>query len=451
MVRGRYGRGAEPPTQRGNAVLTTELGPPDSSTWLASRELTTDAAAKLWALGVRRLVLPAGSYDPGPDGAASTPTQPFEIRTPLVSPLQAVAIDAGLPGRFTLSDDPQLAAHHLLTELAVIHDEAPDQRRGVVLTPPPGWKASRALLLTLLQDLESSPLLEPATIDGLFSAVPPAEEESGGTTSPVVRALTPLPTVPLATHAATLAELRSRLTSYEGMVGRTPQVDAWMQRLLVSGSSALTSARRNRYLEVISSTIKARIASIEAPRRQTVTLTAREGRIPLTLRSGFNERVTVALELETSRRLEFPEGNRVNVTLDPGTEQVNIRVRTRSPGDSPRGPGGVTGRCPRHRLHSTHDPLHRRLGYRHRVVRRRRRLPRAVVGQALAALSPGAAPGSRRGGVISQAQRIGPPVSRESGAASLTNLRSALSGRLAVRLGASADPARGNAASAARV
>lgn len=321
---------------QGNAILTEQVGPVDGTTWLGTRELSTDAATKLWTLGVRRLLLPAGSVAAEADAdEPATAIQPFEVSTPLASPLEAVTIDDSLPGRFSFAADAQLAAHHLLAELAVIHDEAPDASRGVVLTPPPGWQASRTQLVTLFRGLTTSPILTPATVAGLFGSVPLLRGAPDGAGPAVTRDLTPLPSPSIDAHAAARRRLRSRITSYQGVVGESSQVDSWLQRLLVSGAADLTPRQRDRYLSVIGAAIADRIATIDAPRRQTVTLTARDGSIPLTLRSGFEQPVTVQLELETSRRLEFPDGDRVTVTLDPGTEQVRVRVRTRSPGASP--------------------------------------------------------------------------------------------------------------------
>lgn len=321
--------------ERGNAILTEQLAPPDGSTWLASRELSTQAATKLWNLGVRRLVLPGGSFRSQTDRNDVTRAQPFQVKTPLASPLQAVAIDNGLAGRFTLGDDPQLSAHQLLAELAVIHGEAPEVRRGVVITPPAGWQASRALLTTLLRGLADSPILTPVTVDGLFASVPAARDGTDSSGAPEVAELTPRASAPIGDYARDLVALRTRLNNFSSLVGDSPEVDAWLQRLLISGTAELTPSERDRYGDLIRRTIDRRVSAIEAPRRQTVTLTAQEGSIPLTLRSGLSQPVTVVLELETSRRLDFPDGNRVTVGLDPGTEQISIRVRTRSPGDSP--------------------------------------------------------------------------------------------------------------------
>jgi len=321
--------------QRGNAVLTEHLTTPDGRTWVADPDLSTPAATRLWELGVRRVVVPQGSVAPTPgSSAATTIARPFELDLPLDSPLYAVQLDGGLQTRAIAGPDPELAAYRLLAEMAMIAGEEPTVPRGVVFGLSPTGRPSTAFIATLLGGLATVPLLRPVTVDRVFDTVAPARDGDEG---PVVeRPLTPARSPDLDGYPADLGGLRSTLASFEGLVGPDdPLLAGWRERLLLSADRDLDPPQRAAYLDVVRAGIERRVASLDAPTRQTVTLTAREGRVPLTLRNRLRRPVNVVVQLEASSRLEFPDGDRVPVRLGPGTRQLRLRVRTRSPGDSP--------------------------------------------------------------------------------------------------------------------
>ncbi len=70
------------------------------------------------------------------------------------------------------------------------------------------------------------------------------------------------------------------------------------------------------------------------PASFTLTLTAREGTIPLTIRndSGVPLRVSVRLR---SQKLEFPEGDTIERLLTEETTRIDIAVRSRASGAFP--------------------------------------------------------------------------------------------------------------------
>ena len=78
----------------------------------------------------------------------------------------------------------------------------------------------------------------------------------------------------------------------------------------------------------------ATVDAIDAPEDQTVTLTARDGTIPLRVVNGNSFPVAVLIQLE-SDRLEFPDGDQIEVSLPPGETSLDIRVETRASGAFP--------------------------------------------------------------------------------------------------------------------
>ena len=306
--------------------------------WVASPELTAEAAAELWEGGITRFVLPETSFDALPAVPEEpTPARPFEIATRVDAPVQAAAIDSSLSyalGRDGY-EDPELQAQELVAQLAVIQGEAPERTRGVVFGAARGQDLSWNVLAETLALLESHPLVRLATVTDVFDDVEPAREPPGG---PVVqRDLRPAPGPDLGDYPTRLAGLRARIASFSQMAQQSDGLLAsWEQRLLVSGASELTPAERDAYLATIDATINRRLAAIQSPPKQSVTLTSNEGDIPFTIRNQLRQPVKVTLELEGTSLLEFAGGERrLDRIIETGTHQILLPVHTRSPGVSP--------------------------------------------------------------------------------------------------------------------
>jgi hypothetical protein len=150
------------------------------------------------------------------------------------------------------------------------------------------------------------------------------------------RALRPRAPVDLGDQPSLLAYARARLSAYQSMVGPgDAEVTALDQRLLLSGSASLAPTVRSSYIDSVLATVTARLAGVESQARQTVTLTSSEGVVPLTITSSLERTVQVRIELDADTRLDFTGDDEALYTLRPGSNEIRIPVRARSPGDTP--------------------------------------------------------------------------------------------------------------------
>lgn len=317
--------------ERGNSVLTRQLSRVDSSTWLSPDGLTPSAAAELWSVGVRSVVLGPGTTvrDPGTTGPGPVTVSAGPSRT-----LEALAADPGLSAalvRSTLDGgppDPPLDDNGLAAELAVIAQQG-EGLTGVALLPPEGWPADAAAV-GRLGDVLQDPLspVESVTASDLFDTVPARGDA----------ALITGPPVDLGDYPQRLGLARARLDSYTSLVGtRDGEVDALGQRLLLSGARSLSPRARREYVDSVLGTLDGRLSAVQAPAEQTITLTNNDAEIPLTLRNDLDVPVTVLIELESgTQNVEFRgEGDRLLRELQPGDQDIRIPIHTRVPGDSP--------------------------------------------------------------------------------------------------------------------
>ncbi len=302
---------------RGNAILTEHLGRADSSTWDARSGITPAAAAALWPVGVRTLILGSGALGPDPVPG------PVTITTGERS-MEAVAPDPVLSGALTRRDDPVLASADFAAELA-LRALSTDGPHGIVLDPADGWLDNPANIALLDQVLDDP--LSPAraaTLAELLETVPPV-----GT-----RELPVTFSEDLSAYAERLGLARARLSSYASLVGPgTAEIGSLDQLLLLSGSADLDEEERSAYVESVLATTDDRFQAVRAPSRQTVTLTSSDGDVPLTLLNELEVPVTVRVELSADSRLDLGDVPETQV-LQPGTNQLEIPVHARAPGDT---------------------------------------------------------------------------------------------------------------------
>ena len=327
------GLGEEVAAQRakGTGVVSTVLGTrPDSRTWLATERLDDSSLALLRDQQVDRVVVAEQHLEPA--RLQVTLAQPFGLATRTSGrPVDALMADDALAAHFTNGGDQVLAAHQFLADLAVIWLDAPQRARAVVVATPRRWRPSRAFLDAALDGLARSPVLTGMTIDDVFSEIDPATSGRG---APLVRRLNgDRSTVGVA--AAAVRRTRLRLDGFSSTLRPdSPLFDNLDSRLLLSESADLSSRRRAEYLAGVNGGIDAQLDQLVLPRSRTLTLTAREGEIPLTILNRSDVPMNAVVQLE-SDKLEFPGNDRASVELPPGSTTLRFQVRARTAGAFP--------------------------------------------------------------------------------------------------------------------
>ncbi len=321
---------------RGTETLRASFGrEPTTTTRLIDERLTAEAIEFLQTdQQVQRLIVPEGLLEPVTRRTTLTNTFELEGRRGNVV---AVTADASLAAHFAESDDV-LGAQHLLADLAVLYNDDPAAaRRGVIAAPSRNWEPSAAFVETLLVGLETSPILEDVTIDGLFERVAPATTGTGSRVAPLVRRIAPPPpgTVAPSLPASTIGQARRRVDAFASAVEATnPVLDRLDRTLLVSQSADLRSRDRLRYLEGVQQQVRAEISRIAMPQNRSITLTAREGEIPVTITNSLDYPLRAVLRV-ASDTLEFPDGDSQQLDLVRRNTTAQFTVQAQSSGSFP--------------------------------------------------------------------------------------------------------------------
>jgi hypothetical protein len=318
--------------------LTAALGSPQPH-YVADNRLTPDAAQFLHARGVTSMVVPDTALN-GLDERVfnRTLTQPFVVQDS--GGVEAVAADSALEAHVGSTGDPVVDANHLLADLSVLYFDDPPDTRAAAFVLPNDHAVDSRFLDALLGGLSPSinRILRPMTLTTLFANVPMVGSKGApnGRDAPLTRELKPMPSDNLAVFARKLATAGGDLASYRTMmVGSNPRPDEFEQRLLVAGANGLSEQQREAYLDGATAAIHGETDKIQAPPRQTINFTARDGVVSLTIKLSTGYPTAIDLFLQ-GEKLEFPghEDGHIALTLTDETTRVPINVRTRASGDS---------------------------------------------------------------------------------------------------------------------
>ncbi|MDP9441842.1 MAG: DUF6049 family protein [Actinomycetota bacterium] len=331
-----------------DALRRTFAVNPTLTTRLMDERLSDGAVTYLQGQGAERLVVPEGLLEPVVRN--TTLAETFDLAPRAEPPagaarVRAAMADGGFLAHFS-GRSPVLGAHTLLADLAVVYLDSPGAPRGVVVSPGRGWKPSGEFTDVLLSGLASSPVLEGVTLDGLFDTTPLAvtQAPTGGrparsprTERNLVRRIAP---APAGTPATTLpgADIRSARRRLEAFASALEPANPVLTRidltLLAAESADLRPRARTRYLQGAREQIDIELAGLSMPQNRSITLTAREGEIPITVTSTLGYPVRGVLRVE-SDTLDFPQGASQELALVRRNTTFPIMVRAQASGSFP--------------------------------------------------------------------------------------------------------------------
>jgi hypothetical protein len=247
----------------------------------------------------------------------------------------AIAPDPILETRTeALPEDPALAAMWTLGELAALYFEQPSLDRGAALVISEDESPNIQFLRTLLRGLQPQPgvsFLRPTSATRVLFAEtgpddPPLEERR----------------IQQSSRSASLSDqVAEEIQLAEEAFGRLESVEArpelldQVRRSILLSESRYLLGREDLALDFLSSArriVRSEFAKILPPDEEsTVTLTSRNGVIPLTIRSETDYPVHVRVALRAAK-LQFLDGSSRDVTLQPPGQAFSFPVRTQASG-----------------------------------------------------------------------------------------------------------------------
>jgi hypothetical protein len=312
----------------GADVIRTVMGTePVGGIWLTRGPLGPDAARMLNELGVGRAVVEPGAVAEAPGlREGRVPEEPVTLGDG--GPVAMV--DDALLGERLTGDEPVLDAQRFVAELAMAWLEAPAITRGVVVRVPAEVPLDPDLVTRALGQLTQRDAVRLVTLPQLFDMVPPTE----GDAPPVAEPADPGDGGGLGSIAARLRRARETVGGIGGVLGDAETGRSLENSLLLATGADTPSDQRAAYVDRVTGELRNLAGLIDAPDEFRITLTSRTASVPLNLTNESTEPVDVLIRFE-SDQLEFPDGEEILTTLEPGANPLQVRVRVLASGAFP--------------------------------------------------------------------------------------------------------------------
>ena len=236
--------------------------------------------------------------------------------------------------------DPELGTQWVLAELsriaaagtagAVVVSAAADPGRDTFHRDPPYRHASSsfepAALELLLDGIDASPSLSPATVDDVLAHQAPV-----GTYDPALAGRRRDPG-DFNLYLARRVQVEQLLEAYESFLSDDPFLTAPLRTLLaVSAGQHLTTGERTGFLDAVDRAVAQGTTGVEFLGRGPITVTERRAELPVTLVNNRPAPVTVALEL-ASEEVDLAGDGRPVLTLQPGRNDLSVPVEATASG-----------------------------------------------------------------------------------------------------------------------
>lgn len=331
---------------RGEDLVESVLGtrPARSVTYPLGSAVDQDTIKRLAARGTRTLLLssqaaPQATEQPDfapPATASIERDEQDDAREALIAVVAQPSVQALLASEAAVAD-PVLAAQRALCTMAVIWRELPSVERPIAVAAPE--LAAPEMVPALTRRLSDAPFLHPTTAGRLVDQLPPEG-------APVE--LVPLDerTFPEG-YAASLKQSRRKVFTYDSMLvqpsDEPERLAAWL--LLAEGAQFLSDPESGgELIGRVSTRVEDVFGKVRPIASTIITLTSRNGRIPVRVTNATGEPLEVAVEL-VSEHLSVGGERSQRLLLDEPVRTIEFDVALKTTGAFPvrvvvRAPGG---------------------------------------------------------------------------------------------------------------
>jgi len=314
--------------ERGRAAVTSALGTAPRTDLFRPpyTQLDAPSVSRLGARGVS-LVLVDANFLPPPAGTRFSPRSVARLMAGKHEVTAVVPDDGAMNAMTTYGDDPGLAAHAVLGELAADWLEFPGTPgRGVALLFPESTAFSPIFLRNFVRLVVTSPWLRPVTASTLVALTDVLDDRE---------------TIPEQSFRQFGPDYVNRLKAAKASLsqfklaapGATELTDHLGEDLLLaeSGASVSDPSLGGRFIAATENSIRETYAQVKIA-GSVLTLASRGGLIPITIANDSGYRLSVLLRLITDRRLAFSAGNSQVAQLPEGKTTFTFPVRAETTG-----------------------------------------------------------------------------------------------------------------------
>ncbi|MDQ2649859.1 MAG: DUF6049 family protein [Actinomycetota bacterium] len=306
-------------------------------TWVSGGGLGRAGLELLADEDIERIVVRSDDLESTNDGVLSL-ARPFRLvppaergTAPSDAAIEALVVDGSIADRLGGDEGDAVQAIQVVAELSALYFEQPTVARAAVVpidrTTPP------TTIATVGRILGTAGFLQPVDLDTAFDTAEPLVDRTGDLREVEldgneVDRLSP-------DIADAIGAARGQLASLATMLSPDDTVLQDVESdLLRAEAERMASADRRAHLTDARSRIGQVVGGVTTTGTATVTLTARDGNLPITLVNDTGSALSVVLHLR-STKLSAPGGTDVPVELPVGATRVDIDIRTRASGSIP--------------------------------------------------------------------------------------------------------------------
>lgn len=317
LLAGGLARDLDVQLDRGRELVRTLLAVEPDPTVLRppSGAIDTGALEDLASRGVDALLLDAGAAEqpPQPLGFAPPPTARVGPRGDLAAILPDPSV-AALLASPALTEDPVLAAHAALGELAAIWQEQPGLARGVALLWPETFTPPGRFSEAFVSGVADAPWLEPVGIHDLLATFPPSETATLAASAP--RTFPPA-------YVADLKQARRRIDVSRSMLVEPSEEPERLEELLLlaeSGAFLADPLAGVAFIRAADEPASAVLGAVRIGRGQVVTLASQSGAtLPIRIANAADQPLRVIVFLPDTYLVR---ALRRELVLEPDSEQT---------------------------------------------------------------------------------------------------------------------------------
>ena len=330
MIRAGLGTQVPAAIAEGRAMVGSALDAAPKKDVLRPTFSSVDDAtlAQIESLGVKTVLLdpaavrtaPAVKFSPIPLVKIGADPSPMQA---IVPDPQVMTTAAGYPA------DPPLAAHAALGELAATWLEFPGlPHRAAAVLFPERFPLDARFGSAFARLVRSSPWLKPMRGSRLPSL---ARDSTTGTLTPTTH-----PRVS-PTYVGRLNEVRTSLDQFQSTAEDAgPLIGRLRDRLLLAGTAASAGDATvgQQFVDSVDAAIRTTYAGLDVT-EGVVTLTSRQGFIPVTLRNSSSFPLRIRVRLIADLSVAFVNGSSRRVTIPPSEQTLTFAVRAKTTGRFP--------------------------------------------------------------------------------------------------------------------
>ena len=327
---------AQAQVDAGHSRLAARLAPAKTlEGWLLPGDGAMDerTIAVLQRMRVSSMVVGSGTLRDSARGL--TRATPVTLRTRTSGTVTMLARDAGLE-KHLLSSDPTTVRQRFLADAAIAMQERPAAGRVLTVATPIDWAPQEGEVERLLATIVTSTWLAPTTPDSSVASIKPPTAPAE--LAPADIAARSNPESPSADWFGAIREGRAEIDRFSELGPPANRLAGLEQRLLIAESGdwwgPSLSDRGRDMARSIRPFVQTEFSKIKAPAPQTITLTSRDGVIPLLISSELDYPANVVIRLD-SDKLRFPDGNKISQKLQPPNQQIVVNAVTRATGTFP--------------------------------------------------------------------------------------------------------------------